>query len=280
MPQFTPAFDRVQHGAQQATRHAAPWIEKLARLGYAAKGVVYILVGLLALQAARGSQQATDSGGALRSMVSQPFGQVLLGIIALGLAGYTLWRWVAALLNPEGEKTGTRVGYAISGVVHIGLTLTAARLAMGWGDNGRGGDQAASHWTAEVMSHPLGRWLVALAGIVIAGYGLQQLRHAYTVKLDKQLALRELSGEMRAWVVRVGRAGLAARGVVFGIIGIFLLLAALRTDPGEARGLGGALQALEQQPFGPWLLGVVAVGLMAYGIYELVRARYRRIQPT
>lgn len=280
MPDFSPALDRVQQGAQQATRQAAPWIEKLARLGYAAKGVVYILVGLLALQAARGGADATDSGGALRSIVSQPFGKVLLGIIAVGLAGYTLWRWVTALLNPEGEKTGTRVGYAISGVVHIGLTLTAARLAMGSGSSGRGGDQAASHWTAEVMSHPLGRWMVALAGIVIAGYGLQQLYHAYTVKLDKQLALGSLGGDMRAWVVRVGRAGLAARGIVFGIIGIFLLLAALHTDPGEARGLGGALQALEQQPFGPWLLGVVAVGLMAYGIYELVRARYRRIQPA
>ena len=280
MPDFNPALNRVQQGARQATRDAAPWIEKLARLGYAAKGVVYILVGLLALQAARGSQQATDSGGALRSILSQPFGQILLGIVALGLAGYTLWRWVAALLNPEGEKMAKRAGYAVSGIVHIGLTLTAVRLAMGSGGNRRSGDQAASRWTAEVMSHPMGKWLVALAGIVIAGYGLQQLYHAYTVKLDKQLALGELSGDMRNWVVRIGRAGLAARGVVFGIIGLFLLLAALRTDPGEARGLGGALQALEQQPFGPWLLGVVAIGLMAYGIYELVRARYRRIQPA
>ncbi|CAN5266564.1 DUF1206 domain-containing protein [soil metagenome] len=279
MPQFTPALDRVQQGAQQATRHAAPWIEKLARLGYAAKGVVYIVLGLLALQAAFGGGQATDSGGALRTIVLQPFGRVLLGVIALGLFGYVVWRLVSAFLNPEGEKAPKRVGYAISGVIHVGLAIEAVRLAMGRASGGGNGDQA-SHWTAEAMSQPLGRWAVAVAGIMIAGWGLQQLHHAYKVKLDKQLALGELSGGMRAWVVRVGRAGLAARGIVFGIIGIFVSLAALHTNPSEARGLGGALQALEQQPFGPWLLGVVAVGLMAYGIYELVRARYRRIQPA
>ncbi len=190
-----------------------------------------------------------------------------------------VWRFVAAFLNPEGEKTSKRVGYAISGVIHTALALEAIRLAMGKASGGGNGDQA-SHWTAEVMSHPFGRWLIVLAGLGVAGYGIQQLYKAYTVELDKQLALGSLSAEARSWVVRVGRAGLAARGVVFAIIGIFLLLAALQTDPGEARGLGGALQTLERQPFGPWLLSLVAIGLVAYGIYELVRARYRRIQPA
>ncbi len=278
MPQFTPALDRVQQGAQQATRQAAPWIEKLARMGYAAKGVVYTVVGLLALQAALGGPQATDSSGALRTIVSQPFGRILLGIVALGLVGYVVWRFVAAFLNPEGEKTSKRVGYAISGVIHIGLALQAIRLAMGRASGGNG-DQA-SHWTAEVMSHPFGRWLVVLGGLGVAGFGIQQLYKAYTVELDKQLALGSISADARSWVVRVGRAGLAARGVVFAIVGLFLLLAALQTDPGEARGIGDALQTLERQPFGPWVLGLVAIGLVAYGIYELVRARYRRIQPA
>ena len=279
MPDLSSAAGQVRRQAQQATDEAGPWIEKLARLGYAAKGAVYIIVGLLAFQAAFGSSQATDSSGALRTLVSQPFGRVLLGIVALGLIGYVVWRFVEAALNPENDKTSRRVGYAISGVIHVALALEAVRLAMGQSGGGGNGDQA-SHWTAEVMSHPFGRWLVALAGLAVAGYGIQQLYKAYTVELDKQLALGSLSAEMRQWVVRVGRAGLAARGVVFGIIGVFLLLAALRTNPGEARGLGGALRTLEQQPFGPWLLALVAVGLISYGIYELVRARYRRIQPT
>lgn len=273
-----PALDRIEQGARDATRQAAPWIEKLARFGYAAHGIVYIVIGILAVQAARGDGEATDSGGALRSIVSQPFGRLLIALVAVGLIGYVIWRFVAAGLNPENDKPAKRAATAVSGLIHAALAVEAVRLAMGGSGAGEG-DQA-SHWTAEVMSRPFGRWLIALVGLVIAGFGLQQLRHAYRVKLDDQLSLGSLSAETRRWVVRTGRAGLAARGVVFGIMGGFLLLAALRTSPGEARGVGGALRTLQEQPFGPWLLGVVAVGLVAYGIYELVRARYRRIRPA
>ena len=271
-----PALKRVEQGARDAAREAAPWVEKLARFGYAAKGVVYIVIGVLAVQAARGAGEATDSGGALRTIVAQPFGRALMALVALGLVGYVIWRFVAATLNPEGEETPKRAFYAISGIIHAGLALQAVRLAAGRASGGS--ESQASQSTAEAMSRPFGVWFVALAGIAVAGYGLQQLRHAYRVKLDDQLALGSLSAETRAWVVRVGRAGLAARGVVFAIIGAFLVLAALRGNPGEARGIGGALRTLEEQPFGPWLLGLVAVGLIAYGIYELVRARYRRIR--
>ncbi|MBW3629196.1 MAG: DUF1206 domain-containing protein, partial [Gemmatimonadetes bacterium] len=255
-----PALDRIEQGARDATRQAAPWIEKLARFGYAAHGIVYIVIGILAVQAARGDGEATDSGGALRSIVSQPFGRLLIALVAVGLIGYVIWRFVAAGLNPENDKPAKRAATAVSGLIHAALAVEAVRLAMGGSGAGEG-DQA-SHWTAEVMSRPFGRWLIALVGLVIAGFGLQQLRHAYRVKLDDQLSIGSLSAESRRWVVRAGRAGLAARGVVFAIMGGFLLLAALRTSPGEARGVGGALRSLREQPSGPWLLGIVALGLI------------------
>ena len=271
------ALDGLEREARAVTREAAPWVEQLARFGYAAKGLVYILVGLFALRAARGNGQPTDSRGALRSIVSQPAGQVLIWVVALALLGYVLWRFVEAGLNPEGNKPVARVAHAISGFIYAGLALEAARLAMGR-SGGQSGDQKASHWTAEAMSHPLGKWAVVIVGVGIAAFGLQQIYNAYRVKLDEQLSLASVSPSARRWVVRTARAGLAARGVVFTMVGGFLLLAGLRTDPGEARGVGGALQTLQQQPFGPWLLGAVGVGLAAYGIYELVRARYRRIR--
>ena len=271
------ALDRVEREARSVTREAAPWVERLARFGYAAKGLVYLLVGFLAFRAARGNGQPTDSRGALRSVLSQPAGQLLMWVLAAALLGYVLWRFVEAGLNPEGSKGVARIGYAGSGFIYAGLALQAAKLAMGQ-TGGQSGDQRASHWTAEAMSHPLGRWAVVLAGVGVAAFGLQQIYNAYRVKLDEQLSLASLTASARRWVVRIARAGLLARGVVFTMVGGFLLLAALRTDPREARGVAGALQTLQEQPFGPWLLGAVGVGLAAYGVYELVRARYRRIR--
>mgnify|MGYP002779410130 CR=1 FL=1 len=273
------AASKIGAEAREATAQAAPWIERLARFGYAAKGVVYIVVGYLAFEASRGDGEATDSGGALQTIVSQPFGKALLWLIATGLVGYTVWRFVAAGLNPERKGGPKRLGYAVSGLIHAGLSLEAFRLATGSG-GGQSGEQQADHWTAQAMSHPMGKWAVAAVGIGIAIFGIQQLIHAWRVKLDDQLALGRLSAQTRHWVIRVGRAGLAARGVVFSLVGIYLVLAALRSNPSEARGVGGALQTLQEQSFGSLLLALVAIGLISYGIYELVRARYRRIRAT
>lgn len=272
-------MNRVQSGAKQAAHEAGPWIEWLARFGYAAKGTVYTLVGLLALQAAFSGRQATDSRGALAMVLDQPLGRALLAIIAVGLFGYALWRLVSATLNPENRGGWTRAAYAVTAAIYAGLALEAARLAAGMAQGGGGGDRT-SHWTARALSQPLGKWLVVLAGLVIAGYGLRQLYKAYTVELDRRLDLGAMDPDARRWTIRAGRFGMAARGVVFGIIGIFLVLAALHTNPSEARGLGGALRTLERQPYGPWLLGVIAGGLVAYGAYEIVNARYRRIKPA
>ncbi|HSK18487.1 MAG TPA: DUF1206 domain-containing protein [Longimicrobiales bacterium] len=268
----------VQGRARTADDDIAPWIRGFARLGFASRGVVYVLIGWIALQAALGPTQTEDSSGALRSLLDEPLGRIIVGVIAVGLACYTLWRAYAATVNPENDDTGSRLHNAGVAIVHAALTVTAAGVALSNGSGGGGGgssDQEAAGWAARVMEWPVGRWLVAAAGVAIVGYGLYQLYRAATADLDDMLDLSELSATQREWVRRVSRFGVAARGVVFVLIGVFTAKAAVEYDASEARGFAGALESLQQQPYGPWLLGIVAAGLVSYGVYALVRARYR-----
>lgn len=268
------------HGARTRA-HGGEWFERLARLGFLAKGAVYILVGALAAAAAFGSGAAQGSEGALQSLLGEPLGRVILGIVALGLAGYAIWRFATAILNPENDGTAKRIFHFGTGLVHTGLAIAAARMALSGGGGGGSSDQRAVHWTAAVLARPLGGIAVAIAGALVAGYGLQQVYRGFTADLDDQLELGRMRAARAGWVVTIARTGLVARGVVFGLIGLFLIIAAVQSDPEEARGLGGALRTLQQQPYGPWLLALVALGLIAYGIYQLVRAKYRRIRtPT
>jgi hypothetical protein len=271
---------RVIRGrAHVADEDIAPWIRGFARLGFASRGVVYLLMGWIALQAALGPTRTEDSSGALRSLLDEPFGRILVGAIAVGLACYTLWRAYAATVNPENDKTGTRLHNVGVAIVHAVLTVTAAGLALSGGRGGDGSsDQEAASWAARVMELPVGRWLVAAAGVAIVGYGLYQLYRAATADLDDMLDLSQLSATHREWVRRVSRFGIGARGVVFVVIGIFAARAAVEYDASEARGFAGALDSLQQQPYGPWLLGIVAAGLVSYGVYALVRARYRVVR--
>lgn len=274
--------DSAADGARTAAREASPWIERLARAGYAAKGVVYCLVGAFAVLAAVGRGGGTrGSKSALRSLLDEPFGQVLLGIIAIGLAGYALWCFVRATLDPEHErKVGKRVFAFVKGLIHVSLVVAVVGMILGSGSGSGGDDSGAEKWTRRLMGWPAGIWLVGIAGAAIAGYGLQQLYRAWTADLDDQLSLARLQPDTARWVRYVSRFGMAARGVVFGVIGAFLVLAAWRTDPEEAKGVADALTYLRDQPYGPWLLGAVALGLISYGIYEFVRARYRHIKPV
>ena len=269
----------VQDRARAAGDDIAPWIRGFARLGFASRGVVYLLMGWIALQAALGPTQTEDSSGALRSLLDEPLGRILVGVIALGLACYTLWRAYAATVNPENDETGSRLHNAGVAIVHAVLTVTAAGLALSnGGGSGGSSDQEAASWAARIMELPVGRWLVAAAGAAIVGYGLYQLYRAATADLDDMLDLSELSATHRDWVRRVSRFGVAARGVVFVLIGIFAAKAAVEYDASEARGFAGALESLQQQAYGPWLLGIVAAGLVSYGVYALVRARYRVVR--
>ena len=253
----------------------------LARAGYLAEGVVYLIVGLLALQAAAGAGGAvTGPEGALLTILRQPLGRVLLGFTAVGLSGYAIWRLFCAAVDPERRSDGlkrlfVRIGYAGSGVAHGALALEAAYLALRNGGGG-GGDRAEG-WTAEVLQASFGPWLVGAVAVGIGIYGIAQIMRGLGPKVEERLQLGELPPDQRRLVVRVGRVGTVARGVVFGIIGYLLLRAALEHDPQEAGGLADALHTLQRQPHAPILLGAVAVGLAAYGAYQLVKARYRVI---
>lgn len=277
----------AEQAARGAARDAAPWVTRLARLGYAAKGVVYVLVGIIAVQGAwAGGGRAQGSEGAMGTLLGRPGGRAMLALVALGMAGYALWGFVRAGLDPEGhgdpkKRIATRIGYAVSGVAHVGLALAALRMTRS-GQGAGGGDNAdnADDWTATAMAAPMGRWLVAAAGVAIIGYGIAQLLRAWKVKVGERLELSGVDAGQREWIIRLGRFGMAARGVVFGIIGWFLIRAAMESDAGEARGLQGALRTLGEQGYGPALLGVVGLGLAAYGLFELVEARYRRIRPA
>ncbi|HEX8338697.1 MAG TPA: DUF1206 domain-containing protein [Pyrinomonadaceae bacterium] len=275
--------DRAEEHAERITRAARPWIERLARFGYAAKGVVYVLIGSLAAYGAfKGTgDSATDSRGALTQVVHQPYGRAMLGVVAAGLAGYALWRVVQALRDTEDKGTSwkglaVRTGYACIGVVYAGLSYSALSLALG-GGAGKGSDETTRGWTALALMFPLGQLLVALAGLGVIGFGLWQCYKAFTAKFRRKWKRHEMSEQGRTLATRAGQVGLVARGIVFGIIGLFLIQAAWWARAEEARGLSGALHALEEQPHGPLVLGAVALGLVAYGLYTFVEARYRRM---
>jgi hypothetical protein len=262
---------------------ARPWIERLARAGYLAKGIVYLLIGVLALQAAAGAGgRTTGTSGVFHVLLRQPLGRWILWLVAIGLAGYALWRLVCALLDPEGQgrkdwkRVAVRVGYAGTAFIHGGLAWQAARLASGHGGGGGADGQARSR-TAQLLDAPFGPWLVGLVALGIAGYGVAQLVRGFRKDAASRMRLGGLGTDERRIVLRAARAGLVSRGVVFGLIAIFLARAALRQDPTEAGGLPQALQTLSHQPYAPLVLGAVALGLAAYGAYQLVLARYRVI---
>jgi hypothetical protein len=271
--------------AEEAARRVSPWVEWIARFGYAAKGVVYVVMGVLAMLAAMraGGGSTTDQNGAFQTIEEAPLGQVLLGVVAVGLMGYVLWRSIQALADPDGEGTDAkgvakRIGYAGSAVIHAFFAFTAANLAAG-----AGGDwgSSAEEWTGWFLSLPQGWLIVAAVGVGIVGVGLYQIYEAYYAEFKKYLKLGALGDGKHGWIEHGGRFGVAARGVVFVIAGVFLLLAALRSDEQEVRGLGGALSAILEQPFvGNLLLGIVAFGLVAYGLLMFAVARYRSITPS
>ncbi|MET0645005.1 MAG: DUF1206 domain-containing protein [Pyrinomonadaceae bacterium] len=278
--------EEAGHETGPLTRAARPWIERLARYGYAAKGVVYVIVGAVAALGAfhvGGSNDGpTDSRGALTQIVRQPFGRVMLGVVAVGLASYALWRVVQALRDTEDKGTSwkgltVRAGYACIGVVYAGLSYSAVRLILGHGA-GQNSDQTTKGWTAFALMFPLGQLLVGFAGLGFIGFGLWQCYKAFTAKFCRKWKRHEMREHAHGLAVRVGQVGLVARAVVFFIVGLFLIQAAWHARAEEARGLGGALRALEQQPYGPYILGAVALGLVAYGLYMFVEARYRRMR--
>jgi hypothetical protein len=276
---LSPAGSPTARSLEDAAQEVAPWIALLARIGYLAKALLYATVGILAAQAALGSGgRTTDLGGALRAVVRAPLGEAMLLVIAVGLAAYAVWRVVAAVTDAEGrggdlKGIANRVGSAFRGLGHAVLALAAFRLAIGSGD---GGGPRSERLAARALDLPGGEWLVWLAAGAMLGYGGYQLYRAYAAKLGRRLSLAALPAGSARWVTALCRSGIAARGIVFGLIGVLLVRAAARRDPEQAGGIRESLEMLAGM--GRWPLAVVALGLVAYALYELLNARYRRIR--
>jgi multisubunit Na+/H+ antiporter MnhC subunit len=260
-------------------------METFARFGYAAKGFVYGAIGILAILAAFNVSggQTTDTTGALSAIATKPFGRILLILIAIGLVGYVIWRFIEAIKDPDRKGNDpqglfTRLGYILSGLAYIGVAINAALLGIGSSSNSGGGSNSQQDWTATVMQQPLGRWLVGIAGAIVIGIGVWRLYEAYKIKFRKQLNLNQLNPSQQNWLVNISRFGIAARGVVFIALGFFILQAAHQYNPQKVQGLDGVLLSFAQQPFGKIFLTLVAAGLVAYAVYLILQARFRRFK--
>ena len=261
-------------------RPKSQWIEPLARVGYATKGVLYLLLGSLAVAAAVGAGgKVSGSKGVLATIAAQPYGPFLLTAVAVGLAAYAAWRAVQMIWDPEGrsgdnKRKVKRVAFAISAAIHASLAYTA--IDMAWLAGGSGGSSRQS-LVAKLMSEAWGQWLVGLAGVAIGVFALTQLRHVFEAKFMDKFKTTQMNQRQREWVERVGRAGYGARAVVFSIIAFMVVYAAISTDPSKVKSTGGALRELASQPYGMALLAIVAAGLALYGVHQFSKARWRSV---
>jgi hypothetical protein len=249
----------------------------MARFGLFARGMVYLLIGWIAVQIALGHRtQEANQRGALAEVAHRPFGKVLLWILGLGFAAYALWRLSEAVFGTaaEGKKTGPRLQSLVRGVVYATFAVTTFKFIEGSSQQSQSGQQITE--TAKVMKHTAGRWLVGLVGVIVIVVGLVMVADGLRKKFEKELRLNELHGATRTAVVRLGMIGTIARGIVFAVSGFLVVEAAVRYQPAKSTGLDGALRTLAHQPYGPWLLGALALGLIAFGVYGLATARYAK----
>jgi hypothetical protein len=253
----------------------------VARVGYATEGVLYLLVGGLATAYAFGAGgKITNGEGAASTLEAQPFGQALLWATAIGLFAYAAWRLLQAFVDPEhratgGRDVGRRIGYALSGAAHAALGVAVVQMATG---GSSGGDEAKRTYLAKLMELPGGTAIFFLTGLAVIGFGIYQMVAAYRASFMDELKSNEMSAAERAWSLRVGRIGLAARGVVSCIIGYFLCRAGDSGSSSQVKDIGGALRAIASESDGMILLAIVALGLVAYALHQFFKAKYRRIE--
>jgi hypothetical protein len=257
-------------------------VETLARIGLVAKGLSFGLVGALAIKLAAGDGgKATSRQGALQDLAQTSFGKVVLVLLACGFAAYALWRFVEAYVEEQSSDDGAakvwgkRAGYVARGLIYAGLTYSTLKILTGSGSQSQ--DAKAHHSTAVVLKWPGGTWLVGIAGLALIGAALWNLYRGLTRKFEDKWRVNKLTPAVRRWGSLAGVVGHVARFVVFALIGVFVVKAAVDYKPKDAIGLDGALQKLAHASYGPLLLGLTAVGLVAYGVYCLVDAGLRDV---
>ncbi|MDP2270257.1 MAG: DUF1206 domain-containing protein [Archangium sp.] len=262
---------------RESTMKRRPLIEPIARVGLVSRGALYVMVGVLAVLAAMGSGgSTTDPRGAVAEVGRLQAGKPLLVVLALGLVAFAVWRVVQAIQDLDRKGRGlpalaTRLGFLISGFLHLGLAATAAGVAITVPGS------SVRSWVARALIEPLGVYAVAIAGAIVIGVGFEQFYRAWSMSFEKDLDMAAMSPSMKGWVGVIGRFGFSARGVTFWIVGWFLIRAARNVSAREVKDMGQALKVIGTQWHGDLLLGLVAAGTVAYGVMTFIEARYRRI---
>jgi hypothetical protein len=260
---------------------ANPWIEFLERLGYVTRGVLYAVMGTLALGLAIGfGGKATDQPGSLVTLAGGPLGRALLVAFAVGLGAYALWGFVRAIFDPlhrgdDAPGIVERLGFAWSGIAYAGLALFAVGLFVG--ANKPASQDTTESTIAKLLAYPAGEFAVVLIGLVSISVGLWQFFEAYRARFKHDFKRDQMTESQKKLVDGLGRLGTLARGVTFTLVGWFVLQGGLHRDPGRVRGYGGAFMFLLAQPYGHLLLGIVAIGFIALGLHSFAAARWIRL---
>jgi hypothetical protein len=274
------------HGGATAVKRAAanPMLAFLERLGYAVRGALYAVMGLLALRIVLSMPggQATDLTGSLVVLVRNPFGKFVLIVAAVGLAAYSLWGFTRAIFDPlhrgsDASGLMARLGFVSSALSYAAIVFFALQLLAG---SGATTNDSTKNTIASVLTHPAGGALTILIGVVVIGVGLGQFMESYRATFARDLKGAEMNPRTRDLAVKLGRFGMFARGVIFLIIGWFVVQAGIHHDPSQVQGFGGAFVFLLAQPFGRLLLGIVALGFVALGLHSFACARWIKLMGT
>lgn len=261
------------------------WIDYVARCGYAAKTVVYISLGILTLLAAMsyGSTENLSQKDVFHEILQKPFGQILLALVSLGLFSYALWRLIQAIKNTEHldnrkvKDLLMRVFFVFSALTYAGAGWLAVRVLMGNEDksSSQGNSETLA---AQLMGYTLGVWMVGIVGLFILTFAFVQFKHAHNSDFMQKFERQRMSAKELTASRWAGRMGYAARGILYVFVGGFFMQAAIKHDPDEAGGLKEAMGEILSQPFGKWLLAIMAVGLMLFGLFCAFESLYRQTQ--
>ena len=273
---LTPGATSARGAAQQAANSDA--FNKAARIGFLAKGLVYALIGALAIQVAFGDSEKTDQQGALQAVAEKPGGSVVLWLMVLGFVGYAVWRFSEAAWGrrdetDEKKRTLKRLGSAANGLIYLGFGVLAFRTVTA----GSSGGSTSADVTATVLKWPGGQTIVFVAGLVVIAIAIGLTVRGLKTDFEKHLDTGRMSQTTFKAVRRLGQVGYVARGVVFGLVGIFVCKAAMDYQPDKASGFDVALKSIAGAPFGQFLLVLAGLGLICFGAYCVAEARYRRL---
>jgi len=261
-------------------------VEGLARFGYATRGLIYFVIGFLTILLAFGyGGKTTDQQGAIATIGKQPFGRLLLWLVLIGLVCYSLWGFIRAILNPlhkthDVKGFAVRVGYFVSGVAYATLVLPTYGLISGGSQPAQNGVQQdqIQKFAAAVLAIPSGKWLVGIIGIIVILIGLYQIIQGFMPIFEKQIILINLTPIQVKRVNFLGRFGTVSRGVIFSVIGMFLVYAAYMSNSKLAKGFDGTITSILQQPFGRWFMGIIALGLISLGLYSFCVGIFFRLK--